>query len=147
MTLLADAYVVNSIINLGALIALAAGVSALILPLHPRLPGWAAWQGHQESEESAERLLRTVLGDAKYEDFIRLGYIEIPSRTHPGRVYMIRSWPGKVTIVEGGQPTAVLCAQPIIDVPMADLLVLHKLMIEGNEDEYLRTANQSDIGS
>jgi hypothetical protein len=35
-----------------------------------------------------------------------------------------------------------LCVQPIDPVPDGDVVMMHKLMIEGNEEEYLRIANR-----
>jgi hypothetical protein len=35
-----------------------------------------------------------------------------------------------------------LCVQPIERLPDADVVVLHKLMIEANEEHYLQRANK-----
>jgi hypothetical protein len=34
-----------------------------------------------------------------------------------------------------------LCLQPVEPLPEGDVVLMHKLMIEANEQEYLRTAN------
>ncbi len=36
-----------------------------------------------------------------------------------------------------------LCVQPVEGIPRADVVLTHKLMIEGNEQEYLRGADPS----
>ncbi|MDP9382063.1 MAG: hypothetical protein M3Q29_18355 [Chloroflexota bacterium] len=36
-----------------------------------------------------------------------------------------------------------LCVQPVERMPHADVVLTHKLMIEGNEQEYLRGADPS----
>lgn len=113
-----------------------------IFPLHPRLPGWAAWQEVREADRRATLLLRAVLGEPSYQEFVRKGHIEVPSRLYPGRAYLIKQWPEKVEVVEKGRTVAVLCAEPESDVPPADLIVIHKLMIEDNEQEFLRIANK-----
>ena len=35
-----------------------------------------------------------------------------------------------------------LCVQPVESLPDADVVVLHKLMIEANEESYLQKANK-----
>jgi hypothetical protein len=38
---------------------------------------------------------------------------------------------------------ATLCLQPIDEIPEADIVVIHKLMIEADEETYLQKANWS----
>jgi hypothetical protein len=47
-----------------------------------------------------------------------------------------------VKVYEGGVPIMALCVQPVDPVPDGDVVLMHKLMIEGNEEEYLRIANR-----
>jgi len=35
-----------------------------------------------------------------------------------------------------------LCVQPVERLPDADIVILHKLMIEANEESYLQKANK-----
>jgi hypothetical protein len=95
-----------------------------------------------EAERRAEHLLRDVLGEADFRQFRRRGYLEIRSRTFPNRVYLVPERPGPVTVLEHGRPTMRLCVQCIERVPDHDTVVMHKLMIEANEPEYLRIANR-----
>ena len=139
---MADDTLVTTAITIGAMLVVIVTFVVFVLPVHPRLPGWAAWNEWREADERAERLLRTVLGDDGYRAFAEMGYIEVPSRKYPGRVYLIKRWPEKVTVIEKGRTAHVLCAEPESFVPPADLVVLTKLMIEGNEEEYLRIANK-----
>jgi hypothetical protein len=44
-------------------------------------------------------------------------------------------------VIEQGRQTASLCLQPLEKVPDADQVVMHKLMIEADEETYLQTAN------
>ena len=133
---------VTTVITIGAMLVVIITFAVLMLPLHPSLPGWAAWNEWREADERAERLLRAVLGDDGYRAFAEKGYIEVRSRLYPCRVYLIKRWPEKVTVVEKGRATHVLCAEPESFVPPADLVVVTKLMIEANEEEYLRIANK-----
>ena len=49
-------------------------------------------------------------------------------------------------VYEEGRHAGSLCIQPTRWVPDGDLIVMHKLMIEGSEGEYLRTANFFNAG-
>jgi hypothetical protein len=44
-------------------------------------------------------------------------------------------------VIEHGIHKANLCLQPKDAVPDADIVVIHKLMIEADEETYLQTAN------
>lgn len=64
----------------------------------------------------------------------------MPSPGHPGRVYSIPYRPGRITVYEDKRPMRKLCVAPFTRLPPADRVLMHKLMIEGNEERYLRTA-------
>ena len=49
---------------------------------------------------------------------------------------------GLVRVIEQGRHKANLCLQPLETVPDADVVVIHKLMIEADEETYLQTANR-----
>ena len=48
----------------------------------------------------------------------------------------------QVKVYEGGVPIMALCVQSVEPIPDGDAVLMHKLMIEGNEQEYLRIANR-----
>jgi hypothetical protein len=70
------------------------------------------------------------------------GYLEVSSPTEPQRVYRIPRSKGYVQVIENGRAIMRLCLQPVECLPDADIVVLHKLMIEGNEKAYLQKANK-----
>lgn len=70
------------------------------------------------------------------------GYLEVSSPTEPLRVYRIPKSKGYVQVIENGRAIMRLCLQPVECLPDADIVVLHKLMIEGNEKVYLQKANK-----
>jgi hypothetical protein len=47
-----------------------------------------------------------------------------------------------VAVAEGGVDVALLCIAPVDWLPPSDVVLAHKLMIEGDEQEYLRRANR-----
>jgi hypothetical protein len=101
-----------------------------------RRPDW------REAQERAEVLLRSLLSEEEYQRLNRRGYLEVPSPSRPRRVYRIPRHQGQVKVYEGNVPIMALCVQPVEPIPDGDVVLMHKLMIEGNEEEYLRIANR-----
>lgn len=87
-------------------------------------------------------LLKDVLNEQEFEQWTRQGYLDISSPNDAQRVYRIRRADGLVRVYEHGKAVRALCLQPIEPLPSNDLVVLHKLMIQGNEQEYMQKANQ-----
>jgi hypothetical protein len=98
----------------------------------------------QEAEQRAEQLLKVLLPAEQYNHLVRKGYLEVQSGMYPYRTYRIPRHRGSVEVYEMGRLVMSLCVQPTEVVPDADVVVMHKLMIEGNEREYLRRANYFD---
>ena len=96
----------------------------------------------REAQERAEALLRDLLTEEQYRQLGRRGYLEVSSPSRPRRVYRVPRHQGQVKVYEDGVAIMALCVQPIEPVPDGDVVVMHKLMIEGNEEEYLRIANR-----
>ncbi len=95
-----------------------------------------------EAERRADQLLRDVLTSEEYDKLDLLGYLEVPSRLVPNRIYRIPRQPGRVRVYEDNKPVIELCVQAREPMPDGDIIVMHKLMLEGNEREYLRVANR-----
>lgn len=95
-----------------------------------------------EAEKKAEELLREMLTPMEFMDMCRRGYLEVHSPTYHRRVYRVPRYQGRVGVFEGEKLLMELCVQPIRRMPTADVVLMHKLMIEGNEAEYLRIANR-----
>ena len=94
------------------------------------------------ANRAAEAILREFLTEAEYRQLCATGYLEVASPTQPGRVYRVPRGHGWVHILEGGRASEHLCLQPKErDLPDADVLLLHKLLIQADEEFYLRTAN------
>ncbi|HLI26189.1 MAG TPA: hypothetical protein VKZ60_03910 [Chloroflexota bacterium] len=105
-----------------------------------RPPDW------QAAEARAEALLREVLGPAGYAAWHRDGYLCVPSGLYPGRHYRVYRPPRLVEVYEQGQRVAALCLQPTGYLPPSDRVLLHKLLLEGDEAQYLRVARASRPG-
>jgi hypothetical protein len=106
------------------------------LIIQPYAKGWS------RAERRAADLLRDTLTAEQLRQLIWRGYVEIPSPTEPQRLYRVPKNKGYVQVLENGRPTMRLCLQPVECLPDADIVVLHKLMIEANEEMYLQKANK-----
>jgi hypothetical protein len=106
------------------------------LIVQPYVKGWS------RAERRAADLLRDTLTAEQFRQLIWRGYVEIPSPAEPQRVYRVPKSRGYVQVIENGRPTMRLCLQPVECLPDADIVVLHKLMIEANEETYLQKANK-----
>jgi hypothetical protein len=105
--------------------------------LQPYFKGWT------RAERRASSLLRDMLTPEQCHQLLWHGYLEIPSPNSAGRVYRVpRARGGFVQVIENGKAVMRLCVQPVERLPDADVIVLHKLMIEANEEHYLQKANK-----
>ena len=99
-----------------------------------------------EAERRAESLLQEVLTPDEGRELEERGYLEIASPNRQGRIYRVPRGRGMVSVFEEGRAIMSLCVQPVEWIPAGDVVLMHKLMIEANEDEYLKTANQFEPG-
>ncbi|HLZ24244.1 MAG TPA: hypothetical protein VKQ30_19195 [Ktedonobacterales bacterium] len=113
----------------------------------PRLgdEDWGRWGrllgARISADHRARSLMREMLTLAQYQQLTRQGYVEVTSPTIANRVYRIPGAGGLVRVYEQGSAVMDLCVQPVEPLPDGDVVVMHKLMIEGNEQEYLAKAN------
>ncbi len=109
-------------------------------------PAWDAWWAARcatlaEAEARAEALLVAHRAPAQRAQLQWEDALDIPSPHLPGRVYCIPRRRGMVAVYEAGRLRWWLCVGPAVWVPDADVVLTHKLMIEGDELAYLRVAN------
>ena len=122
---------------------------AIFLPhyLSPSPDGGMGRRGESVSEQLAAEsrahvLLQEMVTEKQYQQLITCGYLEVASPTRDSRIYRIPGAGGRVKMYERGCAVMELCLQPAEPLPDGDVVVMHKLMIEGNEEEYLQKANQ-----
>ena len=92
--------------------------------------------------ECAEAVLREILDEREYRQLTQRGYVDVASPHDAERIYRIPSYCGLVCVYEHGTAVRELCVQSVEPLPSADVVVMHKLMIQGNELEYLARARQ-----
>lgn len=98
--------------------------------------------GYDTPRERAEALLRELLDEREYQQVRKRGYVDIVSPSNARRIYRIPRFLGRVCVYEDGHVVRELCIQPVEPVPSADIVAMHKLMIQGDEEQYLAQANQ-----
>ena len=98
--------------------------------------------GRRVAETRAQALLREFLSEAERRHLAERGYLEVRSPMQPQRLYRIPKQPGTVVDYECGRPVMSLCVQPVSPLPSGDRILVHKLMIEGNEEHYLNVARR-----
>ncbi len=95
------------------------------------------------NSEEVEAVLQKYLSDAERKQLEDDGYLKVPSPNFNGRIY--RVYPqrgGMASVYEAGQEVLMLFLLPKDWVHSSLIPLIHKLMIEGDEKQYLRTANQ-----
>lgn len=129
--------VVSQALTILCWIVIALAISPMLwLIIHPYCKGFS------RAERRATDLLRDTLTPEQFHQLTWRGYLEIPSPTEPQRIYRVPRSKGYVQVIENGRAIMRLCLQPVECLPDADVVVLHKLMIEGNEETYLQKANK-----
>jgi hypothetical protein len=97
-------------------------------------------QARIKADARADALLRDLLDEREYRQLMDLGYIDVSSPSDPQCIYRIPLSGGMVQVYQQGRATCGLCVQPITSLPQFDVIVMHKLLIEGDEQVYLARA-------
>lgn len=130
----------------------AAGLACVLVPPEPLLrllgrPPAPTGEERREAEQRAKALLGNLIGGEEFERLVKRGYLDVPSGMVPERIYRIPYFQGMISVIEGGIATMQLCLVPTRWVPDADVVIIHKLLIEGDEARYLRLANRFPTGT
>jgi hypothetical protein len=90
----------------------------------------------------AEALVRHVLSEAEQAQLRREGFVEVHSHEVSGRTYRIPRRGSPVAVLEPDGHVKYLCLQPETPVAFPELVLVHKLMLEGAVADYWRKANR-----
>jgi hypothetical protein len=129
-------FITQVLTALGWIVVILAISPLIWLIVQPYCKGWS------RAERRATDLLRDMLTSEQFHQLVWRGYLEVPSPTEPRRVYRVPRTRGYIQVIENGRAVMRLCVQPVESLPDADVIVLHKLMIEANEEGYLQKANK-----
>lgn len=104
-------------------------------------------QGPRTPAERAEQLLLEVMGPDRFQTLRTLGFIDLPSRLHPGRIYRLDSL-GNLSYRDPGDAgfDVSLCVQPEESVPRDDQIAMRYLLATADEERLLTTANPVTFG-
>jgi hypothetical protein len=108
----------------------------------------AAWlKAEEEALARAERLLLSCLDEIQRDRFQKERVFEVIGRSR--RRYLVEyGWAGNVKILdETGKAVTKLCIHPVRPVPVPDNLLAQKLMIETDEEQFLKTANHTRLAA
>ena len=103
---------------------------------------WRSRLAERRASRRAEDLVRHVLSDREYAQLRRESFLEVRSRRVPGRRYRIPAGGSPVAALEPDGRLLYLCLQPALPVPRQELLVIQKLLLEGDEDAFWQRANR-----
>lgn len=101
---------------------------------------------HSQAKDRAERLLREHLSREQEEELKTKGHfhLELHVNGQRKRYRIERGRSRNVRQVDDtGRILKTLCAHPVAMVPDADTMLAQKLMLEGDEEGFLRIANHS----
>jgi len=95
----------------------------------------------------ADRLLCDILGEGRYHQLRALGYIDLPSRRHVGRVYRLDTL-GNLSYRDPGESSfnTTMCVQPEEAIPRDDQIAMRYLLVTADEERLVRVANPITFG-
>jgi hypothetical protein len=101
------------------------------------------WFGRRRRiAQRAEALVQRILSEDERRQLQRDGFLEVPSPSVAGRRYRIPRRGAPVAVLEPDGRVVYLCLQPETPVAQEELVVVHKLLLEGAEADYWRQANR-----
>ena len=89
----------------------------------------------------ADALVRRLLSADEQAQLRRTGFLEVRSQAVSGRTYRIPRRGSPVAVLEPDGHVKYLCLQPETPVASRELVLVHKLLLEAAEMDYLRKAN------
>jgi hypothetical protein len=109
-----------------------------------QIPGVVPAPDYRAAERRAGELLMSILEPAQRDMFRRDGAIIVVARSGT-RYRLVLGMTGNVMqLGADGEPVQRLCVHPV-GVPLPDILVTQKLLLEADEEEFRRRANITDI--
>ncbi len=104
--------------------------------------GAPVWRRSVSAEFRARQLMRETLTPSEYQQATRFGYVDFFQPVAAARDVSRAGGRRPGEGLRYGAIVMELCLQPAEPLPDGDIVVLHKLMILGNESDYLQRANR-----
>lgn len=96
-------------------------------------------------EQRARETLKRVVGDIKFSNFLRNGFISVKAKS--GLIYQIFPGHGITSIYDQGKMTERLCVVLQGDFPPTDSLIMRYLLILNNEQQFRSLAIKHSVHS
>ena len=113
------------------------------LPKRSAGPGFTN-DDYERSRERAREVARTTLGEARWAELARRGYLDVPSRRYPGMTYRLRVGRRIEVLTEPGVLAPwlhrYLCINPTYPLPEDEFFAHLYLYVRDREDIVLKVA-------
>ncbi len=93
------------------------------------------------AEQRAKLLLGEFLTDEESRQLNESGHLLVRSPNWAARVYRIPAECRWIDVYDSGRLSMRMCPAQPQGIPAGDAVLMHKFMIEGSEEEYLKTAD------
>lgn len=97
------------------------------------------------AEARARALLCELLPPEQAARVLARGYLDLPSPHYPRRRYRVFRGARPTQLFEDGRLVGGICLVPRHYLPPTDCLILEKLLIEADEEAYLRQGNYTRV--
>ncbi len=99
-----------------------------------------------EADKKALALLLAHLTDEQAKQYQTKQYFELITRDGKRRYRLQHKWAGNVRLVnDKGVEISQFCIHPGVEIPIADSLLAQKLMLEHDEEQFLKIANHTPL--
>jgi hypothetical protein len=105
----------------------------------------AAAKAREEARRRAQALLDENLSAEQRDSLAKARYFTVHSRDGKRQYRIQQGRAGNVFLVEGKNYVRKFCIHPKLDCPDEDTMLSQKLLLEGDEQEFLRIANPTQM--
>ncbi len=129
------------------------GIGGIVTATAQRIGEYLDYLGREArvreiADERAVKILTAHLTPEQREQYRREKCFEVLT-TREGKIRRYRishGWAGNITVLNGeGQQIEKLCIHPAKRIPFADNLLAQKLLLEADEDQFLKIANHTPL--
>lgn len=111
------------------------------------LPGWKP-PGTERARRRARKLLLSMLDARQRREFEAHGYFHVHVHTAEGeRRYRVRDYKGVERVDDCGRVLRRYCIHPPPDFPEEDTALAQLMLLETDEAEFLRSANEEVVAA
>jgi len=114
-----------------------------LVPKRSAGPGFSQ-RDYREARARAREVARLTIGEERWEELQRVGFLDVPSGRYPGVTYRLRAG-RRIEVccrdgVRSPWPYPYLCINPTYPLPEEEFLAHLYLYVRDREEEIIRTA-------